>query len=224
MTGQEIAENLAKSLVVTAGLRLFREGLVARTWGNVSLRLDENRFVVTPSGIPYEKLTAGQIVTVSMQDLSYTGAVKPSSEKGLHAAIYRMRPDIHAVIHTHQKAASAFSAARKDISDPTEHALKVIGPHVLTAAYALPGTKKLALAGAMALEKSKAALLANHGAVCIGQNMDDAFTVCLALEDLCRALVEKAVMKKAGASAFEPDLIHRLYLEPHRKGVDHGRM
>lgn len=217
MTARETGEHLAKSLVVAAGLRLFHEGLVARTWGNVSVRLDQNHFAVTPSGIPYEKLNAGNIVTVSVHDLSYPGTVKPSSEKGLHAAIYRQRPEIHAVIHTHQKVASAFSAARRDITEPTEQARQVIGPHVLTAAYALPGTKKLARAGALALQSSKAALLSNHGAVCIGKDMDEAFEVCLVLEDLCRTLVEKAVMKEAGASSYEPDMVHRIYLERHIK-------
>lgn len=212
---------LAKSTVVAAGLRLFREGLVARTWGNVSVRLDQNHFAVTPSGIPYERLNVNHIVTVSIQDLSYKGAVKPSSEKGLHAAIYRERPDIHAVIHTHQPVASAFSAARRDITEPTEEARRLIGPHVLTAAYALPGTKKLAKAGSLALKQCKAALLANHGAVCIGKDMDEAFQVCLALEDLCRTMVERAVMNEAGTPSIEPDTIHRIYLKRLTKGHSH---
>jgi L-fuculose-phosphate aldolase len=181
-----MGENAAKKLVVEAGLRLFREGLVARTWGNVSVRLDENRFAVTPSGIPYEKLTPSLIVTVSVKDLSFLGTVKPSSEKGLHAAVYRKRPDVGAVVHTHQKAASALSAARRTLADIPYEFRKCIGTHVLTAPYALPGTKKLAEAGALALEHSNAALLANHGAVCVGMDLYAAFDVCMALEQLCQ--------------------------------------
>ena len=219
MTVGETPETIAKRLVVEAGLRLFREGLVARTWGNVSVRLDQNHFAITPSGIPYQRMNVSHIVMVSVEKLSYKGAVKPSSEKGLHAAIYRERPDIHAVIHTHQPVASAFSAARRDIIKPTDVAQRLIGPHVLTAAYALPGTKKLARAGALALKKSKAALLANHGAVCIGKDLDEAFQVCLVLEDLCRTLVETAVKDKAGATSWEPGMIHRLYLKHHERSV-----
>jgi L-fuculose-phosphate aldolase len=198
------SETQAKTTVIEAGNRLFNEGMVARTWGNVSVRLDQNRCVITPSGIPYEKLTIDNIVTVSIEDLSYTGSVKPSSEKGLHAAIYRQHPDIHAVIHTHQPVASAFSAARKPITGVTGDIAELIGPHVQTAAYALPGTKKLAQAGADALKHSK--------------DMEEAFLVCLALENLCQSRVEMAAMAVAGVSSVEPGLIHRTYLEKYARG------
>jgi L-fuculose-phosphate aldolase len=214
----ETRELEAKKRVVEAGLRLFREGLVARTWGNVSVRLDENRFAVTPSGIPYESLTPDRIVTVSIHDLSHEGRVKPSSEKGLHAAVYRDRPEIGAVIHTHQNGASSFSAAWCNIMEIPKETARIIGPHVLTASYALPGTKRLARSGARALKNTKAALLANHGAVCIGSDLEDAFRVCLALEDLCRVVIETALMKVSGTSSCDPGLIHRLYLE--RLGLD----
>ncbi len=203
----------AQSIVWEAGRRLHREGLVARTWGNLSLRVNADLFVITPSGIAYEHMRPEQIVPVNLWDLSYTGKLKPSSEKGMHAAIYRDRAEIFAVIHTHQSAASSVSAARKDIRDIPAQARNILGAVVRTAAYALPGTGKLARATVGALKGSNAALLANHGAVCAGRNMADAFQVCTELENLCQAFLESAVMKFAGRSRCTPAMVHRLYLE-----------
>ena len=74
-----------KKLVVEAGLKLVRSGLIARTWGNVSARVSDNEFVITPSGIPYEKLTPDDIVPVKIDNCSYDKeGLKPSSEKGVH--------------------------------------------------------------------------------------------------------------------------------------------
>ena len=77
----------AKELVIKAGLDLIENGLIARTWGNVSCRVDEKSFVITPSGRPYESLTPKDIVLCSVEDASYTGDIKPSSEKGIHALV-----------------------------------------------------------------------------------------------------------------------------------------
>jgi L-fuculose-phosphate aldolase len=203
----------AQSLVWDAGRRLHREGLVARTWGNLSLRVNADLFVITPSGIVYEDMRPEQIVPVSLGDLRYTGALKPSSEKAMHAAIYRHRPEIGAVIHTHQSAASSVAAARRDIRHIPPSARETLGAVVRTAAYALPGTRKLAKATVRALAGSKAALLANHGAVCLGSDMTEAFRVCTALESLCQAFIESAVVTLSGGAHSTPELVHRLYLE-----------
>jgi L-fuculose-phosphate aldolase len=203
----------AQSIVWDAGRRLHREGLVARTWGNLSLRFNADLFVITPSGIVYEQMLPEQIVPVSLRDLNYTGKLKPSSEKAMHAAIYLHRPEITAVIHTHQSAASSVAAARKDIRDIPPKARDILGPVVRTAAYALPGTRKLAKATVRALQGGNAALLANHGAVCVGKNMVDAFKVCTELEGLCQAYIESAVANLAGRDRYTPNLVHQLYIE-----------
>jgi L-fuculose-phosphate aldolase len=203
----------AQSIVCDAGHRLYREGLVARTWGNLSLRVNEDLFVITPSGIVYEQMRPEQIVPVRLRDLSHTGKLKPSSEKAMHAAIYRSRPEICAVIHTHQSAASSVAAARKDIRDIPPKSRKILGTVVRTSAYALPGTRKLAKATVRALQGGNAALLANHGAVCAGRDMADAFQICTELEELCQTYIESVVAKLAGRSRYTPQMLHRLYLE-----------
>jgi len=78
-------EDEARLLVVRAGRRLLEAGLAARTWGNVSARLSDTHFVITPSGEAYEDLRPERLVRVRIADGSYTGKVRPSSERGIHA-------------------------------------------------------------------------------------------------------------------------------------------
>ena len=88
----------AKQTVIEAGKQLLECGLIVRTWGNISCRISESEFVITPSGKPYHTLTPKDIVIVKIDDLSYSGNVKPSSEKGIHADCYKARPDVNFVI------------------------------------------------------------------------------------------------------------------------------
>ena len=183
--------NTAKQIVIDAGLRLVESGLIARTWGNVSCRIDENSFVITPSGKAYESLTPADIVLVNIADLSYDGDVKPSSEKGVHAACYTLRPDCNFVIHTHQKNASAVSTLGYDINGITGRSKEIIGDCVPVAAYGLPGTGKLmdGVRTAIASCDSKAVIMKHHGAVCLGSDYDEAFKVAGELETVCMKFI-----------------------------------
>jgi L-fuculose-phosphate aldolase len=185
-------ERDAKELVVRAGIALVQSGLIARTWGNVSCRVDGDIFVITPSGRNYLSLTPEDIVPVRIADLGYEGSMKPSSEKGIHAEVYRLFPEINFAIHTHQEYASAVSAAGLDLmplSDKTESFFEKI----LCARYALPGTKSLRRNVAEALRKStsNAVILKHHGALCYGKDYDTALKTAFELETLCRDFVEK---------------------------------
>ena len=97
--------------VLAAGRELVARGLVARTWGNISCRIDEESFVITPSGIDYARLTTETIVQVDLESLAHIGDIKPSSEKGIHAAAYRFNPDTHFDIRPRQAYASSVSVA-----------------------------------------------------------------------------------------------------------------
>lgn len=105
----------ARALVIEAGYKLLESELVARTWGNISVRISDTEFVITPSGRAYETLTPADLVKVRIDDLSYTGNIKPSSEKGIHADAYALRPDVNFVIHTHQLYASAIGVEDQDM-------------------------------------------------------------------------------------------------------------
>ena len=177
-------EEQARELVIQAGLELVEKGLVARTWGNVSARCGENEFIITPSGIAYDILKAEDLVKVNAEGLSYEGDIKPSSEKGIHASVYMMREDANFVIHTHQQYASVVAAEEKDVE------------FAACAGYGLPGTDALKKQVVKALEEneeSKSFLLAKHGALLIGESMEEAFELADSLEDECKNLVEKRI-------------------------------
>lgn len=187
-------ENDARISVVRAGLRLVEKGLTARTWGNISCRLSDTEFIITPSGIPYDVLKPEDLVKVKIADLSYTGDKKPSSEKGIHADAYKNRPNVDFVIHTHQDAATVVSVAGKDIRIEDKDLFRILSGTVPCCRYGLPSTKKLR----KNIEKriidtpeAKAFLMVSHGALVLGTDEDNAFELAEALEKASAAYAEK---------------------------------
>lgn len=179
-----------KNEVCEAGKRLLKEGLVARTWGNVSIKVNNHQMVITPSGRPYDELTPNDMVLVDFYTLKYEGSIKPSSELKLHCEVYKTRPHINAVIHTHQMYASIVAAAQKDVVVLEEEHQRILGAKVIKAApYALPNTKKITVETAKAIEQSNAALMANHGVVCIGESLEKTFEVARTLENACELFI-----------------------------------
>lgn len=190
----------AKKLVIEAGERLVATGLIARTWGNVSCRVDDKTFVITPSGKPYIGLTPDDIVEVAIETLEWGGGVKPSSEKGIHAEVYKAYPEAGFVIHTHQKVASAISTLSTGIEKITGEAEKIIGSKVLLGSYGLPGTKKLkkGVTKALKLSPSKAVIMAHHGALCFGKDSAEAFDVANTLESVSTEYILNNAKEKLG--------------------------
>ncbi|MBN2650974.1 MAG: class II aldolase/adducin family protein [Spirochaetales bacterium] len=210
--------NLARQTLLDAGIKLVNEGLVARTWGNISCRIDENSFLITPSGRSYDQLTLDDFVLVQIEDLSYPAGIKPSSEKGVHAEVYKNRPEVTAVIHTHQMNASTCAASRKDVPATDQEFKKILGDVVRCAGYGLPGTKKLKLATSKALGDSNAALMANHGAVCVGKTMDEAFLVAKTLEKKCEEFIFSEFANISGIKTNKIKNIHDFYILKKKRG------
>ena len=205
-----------KKIVIDAGLRLLKEGLVTRTWGNVSIRVDKDFMLITPSGRKYDDLTVDDIVLMNIHTSKYEGNIKPSSEHKLHSEIYRTRPEIDAVIHTHQMNASTCAAARREVPPVLDDMAQIIGASVRVAPYALPSTKKIVRGTVKALKGRMAALMANHGAVCIGRDIDEAFVVCQVLEKACKAFIEAEFLGGAKSiNRFEAYLMHQVYLKKY---------
>ncbi len=205
-----------KKQVIEAGLKLVKEGLVARTWGNVSVKVDEDHMLITPSGRKYEELQNDDIVLVNIHTSKYEGTIKPSSEYKLHSEIYKTRSGINAVIHTHQMNASTCAAARREVPPILDDMAQIIGPSVRVAPYALPSTKKIVKVTVKALKGRMATLMANHGAVCIGRDMEEAFVVCQVLEKACKAFIEAEFLGGAkGINKFEAHLMHQIYIRKY---------
>lgn len=208
----------AKKLVVEAGIKLVEAGLIARTWGNVSARISDTQFVITPSGKPYKSLTPEQIVVVNIDDLSYEGEIKPSGEKGIHAEAYKLRPDVNFVIHTHQTKASVVSVTGITICDIPKSFADVIGNDIPCADYGMPSTGKLRQGVEKAIKEypqSKAFMMKHHGAVCLGSNYNEAFNVAAALEQVCSNFIKNTYLKKSGQKEFNLNqmLDYSIFLE-----------
>lgn len=178
----------AVKLVIEAGHRLVEAGLVARTWGNISARISDTQFVITPSGVAYDRLTEQDIVTVNVEDCSYEGDIKPSSEKGIHADCYRLRSDVNFVIHTHQLYATAFGV----LGRPLRLRDKLLGDIVPNAEYGISSTKKLRENVAACVAEnlsSNAVFMRGHGVLFLGKDCESCFDASTRLEDKCREKV-----------------------------------
>lgn len=212
MKAQEIREQ-----VCAMGRKLVEAKLLVGTWGNISARIDDKTMAITPSGRDYLELKAEDIVIVNLGDGSYEG-LKPSGEKNLHMAIYNQRKEINGVIHTHSDNSSTVAAARREVPAILDDLAQIIGPSIRCADYALPTTKKMTKTTMKALKGRNAALLANHGAVCLGRDMDEAYTCCQVLEKACKAFIEAEFLGGAkGINKFEAFLMHQVYLRKYSK-------
>ncbi len=179
-------ETAQRALICQTGLALLETGLVARTWGNVSSRLDPNHFLITPSGLDYHKTQPQDIVRVELSTMTWEGSRKPSGERGVHAAAYKVFPEVNFVIHTHQNCASALGLAGFDTMDITQDEQAALGG-LAKAAYGLPGTKKLQKAVSAALATgAHTVLMAHHGVVVCGRDKEQAMERALLLEEICR--------------------------------------
>ena len=204
--------NEAKQQVINTGKQLVEAGLIARTWGNISMRVLTDYMVITPSGRTYDDLTLDDIVLMKIDDLSYEGHIKPSGEKKIHRAAYLLSSQNNAVIHTHQQAASTVGGARRNIEVYDQEWQKILGgKDILCGVYALPGTGKLTRGAEKALQNRKACLLANHGVVCTGVDLNDAFNVSLTLETAAQAFIDSEFTKLTKQPA-NAENIHDYYL------------
>ena len=157
---------LARESIVAMGKELIERKLVAGSWGNISVKLADGVYAVTPSGRGYANQKPEDIIIIDDACNTLDGELTPSSESKLHTAIYNACPEAKAIIHTHSIYASALAAMRKPVPAIIEDIVQIIGGRVNCAEYALPGTQELADNAVAALNGRKAVLFANHGAVC----------------------------------------------------------
>lgn len=178
-------EKEIRRLMISIGKKLVGENLVQGTLGNLSIRLDENHMLITPSGSDYDSLKEEDFVKVNIRTLEYSGH-KPSTERKIHAKIYLVRPDVNAVIHTHSLYCSVFAAAHKEISVGN---VVNIGSSICVGKYALPSTDKLTDNTISALGNNTACIMANHGMFVCGKNLEETYKSCCAVENRAKEIV-----------------------------------
>jgi len=172
--------------VVATARRMAELGLVVGSFGNVSCRLDAGRILITPAKLAYSAMGAEDIVTLDLRGRKLAGRREPSSEFRLHLALYRARPDAKAIVHTHSVHALALSlwAQVEELPAFTEELKCGVGGAVLIAPYAPAGSQELADRAAELLEntRAKGLILARHGVVGLGHDLEEALLVCQLIE------------------------------------------
>lgn len=169
--------------LLAAARRLAETGLNSGSAGNLSVRT-AGGFLITPSGIAPEELTADMMVPMTL-DGDHSGPWPPSSEWRFHRDLYRTRPEAGAVIHCHSPAATALACHRRDLPPFHYMILRFGGPDVRCARYARFGTQALSDAVLEALSGRRACLMANHGMLVCGRDLPQALALAQELETLC---------------------------------------
>ncbi len=177
-----------KRTLVEACKRMYSSGLTVGSWGNISMRIPNNRIIITPSGSNYMRINIDDFVIMDLNGNKIEGRLNPSSERLMHFQIYRKRNDVNAIVHTHSIYSSIMSVINRNIPPITEDIVMILGKNVRVAKYALTGTAELANNVVEALGVNNAALLANHGAVSVGSDMERALTAAEVLEKSSRIM------------------------------------
>jgi|YNPNPStandDraft_1061719.scaffolds.fasta_scaffold16375_3 L-fuculose-phosphate aldolase len=196
--------------VAEIGRRMYAAGLVVGTCGNVSARVPgENLFVITPSSMQYADIGPEDVVLMDMEGNALTEGRPPSSEAGLHRTIYRVRPDVGGVLHTHSTYASVLAVLRRPLPPILEELVIFLGGTVEVAEYGAAGSEELIEKTIKALSDRSAVLLANHGAVSVGRDLQRAFDTALIVE-------QAAHIYLAASSVGTPTLLPQETIELQR--------
>ena len=197
------------SAICEAGRRLHARNLLAAADGNVSVRLDDGRIAITPSGVAKARLEPGDMAFLAPDGAILAG--RPSTERLMHLAVYGACPEARAVVHAHPPTAIAWSLARPDLAFLPSDAL----PEVILAAgsipivpYARPGTAAMGERLLPFLPEHRLLILARHGALAWGESLEEAVNGLERLEHVCQIL--KAALELGGARPLPEDELQAL--------------
>ena len=179
--GNPARQDVAQAVLETAQA-MYAKGLVEGTAGNVSGRVGDGTFCLTPSSLGYESMRNTDLIFVDAAGVVVAGDGHPSSEKALHLACYRRWAEVGGVVHCHPLYASMFAVARQAIPAAIEEVVIYIGGDVEVCDYHLTGSDELGEAVARALGERSAVLMANHGLVTVGKDPADALHAALVVE------------------------------------------
>lgn len=171
-----------KKLIATARA-MQAAGLNRGTAGNLSVRHGAD-FYITPTGMPYASLTENDVPLMAL-DGSHQGRRKPSSEWRFHRDLYASRPEIGAILHAHSPFAVSLACLRLEIPPFHYMIARFGGATIRCADYAIFGSESLSTAALAAMESRKGCLLANHGLLVAGRDLDEALALAIELEELC---------------------------------------
>ncbi len=180
-----------RTKLVEYGRKLVEYGLVQGTWGNLSVMLDRENMLCTPSGLDYGRLTPEDMVKVNIRTLKWEGLHKPTSEKGMHAGIYIKYPEANAVIHTHSKYCSVFAAGEMPLQVESEEKIQKLGEIIGVSRYALAGTNGITRNAVRAIKDAPGCILSHHGMIAKGKDIEDAFENVRLIEEAARECIDR---------------------------------
>jgi L-ribulose-5-phosphate 4-epimerase len=206
-----------KEELVQLHLELPKNNLVAWTSGNVSGRDPETGFVIIkPSGIRYEQLTPADMVVVDLDGGVVEGKHRPSSDTFAHVYIYRHRPDVNGVVHTHSTYATAFAAVGRAIPPVLTAICDEFGGPIPVGAYARIGGDEIGQEIVRAIGSSPAILMKNHGVFTIGKTPEAAVKAAVMVEDVARTVYYALQLgQPEEIPAEEVARAHRRYMDEY---------
>ena len=165
----------------------YEEKLFAGTSGNLSVfDREKGLMAITPTSVPYEVLKPEDVVLMDLEGRTEGGAYGPSSEWRMHGAVYRAKPEVGAIIHTHSPYATAFAVNHRNIPAILIEMVPFLGGDVPLARFALPGTAAVGEEAVKVLAERSGCLLANHGVLTIGKNLEQAHIRAVYVEDAAK--------------------------------------
>jgi ribulose-5-phosphate 4-epimerase/fuculose-1-phosphate aldolase len=200
--------------IVSAARKILLEGLVVGSAGNVSGRLPgADRFWITPSGVDFSGLTSSRLLEVDLNGNRRHGRLKPSSDTMTHAAIYRRRPDVAGIVHTHSPYASVFAVLHREIPALLVEAAGFLGGEVLATGYIPPGGDEAGEQTADGLGEQRAVLLPNHGVIAVGESVESALVAALMVEHSARVAYLASLIGKP--KPLPPGEVRRMHTFLH---------
>jgi L-fuculose-phosphate aldolase len=187
--GIQRSEEHLRSDLVEFGQRIHQQGLVSACDGNLSIRLDEQRVMATPSGVSKGMMRPEQMSIVDLDGRRLAGECPVSSEIQMHLTIYRERSDVHAVVHAHPPTATGFASAGMALDQPICSEIVISLGAVPLAEYGTTGTPALSESLMPWVHEYDAILLANHGAVSYGHDLLSAYLKMEAVEHFAQIML-----------------------------------
>jgi len=170
-----LGERKQREEIVRYGRMLHGRGFVAAMDGNLSVRLDNKRLLVTPTGLSKGAMRPADLVVVDREGNQVAGRRNVTSEIGMHLLIYRMRPDVRAIVHAHPPTATGFAAAGMALTEPLVCEVVIGLGCIPLARYGTPGTSELAQTLEPFVPKYDAILMSNHGVVAYADTLEHAY-------------------------------------------------
>ena len=177
--------------VVLHAKKMWAAGLVVGSAGNISRRVGLERIAITPTSVQYESLTRDDVVEIDLATGRGVDSMRePSYELPMHLAVYRSHPEVAAIVHTHAPCVTALSILRRPLPPVIDEMMVYFGGPVEVADYAFTGTDAVGTNVVRALGDRTAVLLANHGNVCVGRDLEHALHIAVVMESCARAYLE----------------------------------